>query len=46
VLGYTYNWGNPVPPHIGLSEFVINSGSSGISVFIKSVAWIRAYFEE
>ena len=22
-LGYTYDWGNPVPPHIGLSEYII-----------------------
>jgi hypothetical protein len=21
-LGYTYDWGNPDPPHVGLSEFV------------------------
>jgi hypothetical protein len=45
-FGYTYDWGNPIPPHIGLSEFVINSGSSGIPVFIKSVTWTRAYFAE
>jgi len=43
-LGYTYDWGNPSPPHIGLSEFVINSGSNGVAVFIKSVTWTRAYF--
>jgi hypothetical protein len=45
-LGYTYDWGNPAPPHIGLSEFVINSGSDGIPVFIESVTWTRAYFSE
>lgn len=45
-LGYTYDWGNPAAPHIGLSEFVINSGSSGIPVFIKSVTWTGAYFAE
>lgn len=45
-LGYTYDWGNPVPPHIGLSEFVINSGSNGVPVFIKSMTWTRAYFAE
>lgn len=22
-LGYTYDWGNPVPPHVGLSEYII-----------------------
>jgi hypothetical protein len=43
-LGYTYDWGNPVSPHIGASEFVINSGAAGISVFIKSVMWTGAYF--
>jgi predicted small lipoprotein YifL len=45
-LGYTYDWGNPAPPHIGLSEFVINSGSNGIPVFIKSATWTRVYFAE
>lgn len=45
-LGYTYDWGNPAPPHIGLSEFVINSGSNGIPVFIKSVTWTHTYFAE
>jgi hypothetical protein len=43
-LGYTYDWGNPVAPHIGVSEFVINAGSSGIPVFIKSVKWTADYF--
>jgi hypothetical protein len=43
-LGYTYDWGNPVAPHIGLSEFVINPGSAGIPVFIKSATWTRQYF--
>ena len=43
-LGYTYDWGNPVPPHIGVSEFVINSGTAGISVFIKSCSWTGDYF--
>jgi hypothetical protein len=45
-LGYTYDWGNPNPPHFGLSEFVINSGTSGIPVFIKSVTWTGAYFNQ
>jgi hypothetical protein len=27
-LGYTYDWGNPVKPHIGLSEYVIEGGST------------------
>jgi len=45
-LGYTYDWGSPDHPHIGLSEFVINSGSNGIPVFIKSVSWTRAYFAD
>jgi hypothetical protein len=26
-LGYTYDWANTQPPHVGLSEFVIPSGS-------------------
>lgn len=43
-LGYTYDWGNPVPPHFGVSEFVINAGSSGIGVFIKSCTWTGEYF--
>jgi hypothetical protein len=43
-LGYTYDWGNPVPPHHGVSEFVINSGAAGIGVFIKSCTWTGAYF--
>ena len=43
-LGYTYDWGNPTPPHFGVSEFVINSGASGISVFIKSCTWTGDYF--
>ncbi|OPY70481.1 MAG: hypothetical protein A4E57_00484 [Syntrophorhabdaceae bacterium PtaU1.Bin034] len=43
-LGYTYDWGNPTAPHIGLSEFVINPGSGGVPVFIKSVNWTRDYF--
>jgi hypothetical protein len=43
-LGYTYDWGNPVAPHIGASEFVINAGSSGIPVFIKSAKWTGDYF--
>lgn len=44
-LGYTYDWGNPVAPHFGLSEFVINSGTSGINVFIKSCKWTGEYFD-
>ena len=43
-LGYTYDWGNPTPPHYGASEFVINSGTAGIGVFIKSCTWTGAYF--
>ncbi len=43
-LGYTYDWGNPTPPHFGVSEFVINCGATGISVFIKSCTWTGAYF--
>lgn len=43
-LGYTYDWGNPVHPHYGLSEFVINSGTTGINVFIKSCKWTGDYF--
>jgi hypothetical protein len=43
-LGYTYDWGNPEAPHIGVSEFVINAGSSGIPVFIKSAKWTGEYF--
>jgi hypothetical protein len=36
-LGYAYDWGNPVAPHFSVSEFVLNPGSAGIRVFIKSV---------
>ena len=43
-LGYTYDWGNPQFPHFGVSEFVINPGQSGVSVFVKSMTWTRAYF--
>ena len=43
-LGYTYDWGNPAPPHFGVSEFVVNAGSTGIGVFIKSCTWTGAYF--
>jgi hypothetical protein len=43
-LGYTYDWGNPTAPHVGVSEFVINAGSSGVSVFVKSASWTRTYF--
>lgn len=43
-LGYTYDWGNPTPPHFGVSEFVINSGTAGIGVFIKSCKWTGTYF--
>jgi hypothetical protein len=43
-LGYTYDWGNPIPPHYGVSEFVINSQTAGIGVFIKSCTWTGAYF--
>jgi hypothetical protein len=43
-LGYTYDWGNPTPPHFGLSEFVMSSGAAGISVYIKSCTWTGAYF--
>jgi hypothetical protein len=43
-LGYTYDWGNPTPPHYGVSEFVINSQTAGIGVFIKSCTWTGAYF--
>ena len=43
-LGYTYDWGNPTPPHYGASEFVINSGTAGIGVFIKSCTRTGAYF--
>jgi hypothetical protein len=43
-LGYTYDWGNPTPPHFGVSEFVINSGTAGIGVFIKSCTWTGVYF--
>ncbi|KIE16845.1 hypothetical protein DS62_08565 [Smithella sp. SC_K08D17] len=42
--GYTYDGGNPIPPHFGLSEFVINSGTMGIDVFIKSCKWTGEYF--
>lgn len=45
-LGYTYDWGNPTPPHLGLSEFVIDSGASGVPVFIKTARWTRDYFAE
>jgi len=45
-LGYTYDWGNPVPPHYGVSEFVINSGRTGIDVFIKSCKWTGDYFND
>ncbi len=45
-LGYTYDWGNPHFPHVGLSEFVINSGTNGVPVFIRSVTWTRVYFAE
>jgi len=38
--------GKSVPPRIGISEFVINSGSNGMPVFIKSVTWTGAYFAE
>jgi hypothetical protein len=27
-MGYTYDWGNPRPPHEGLSEFVIRNGAT------------------
>ena len=43
-LGYTYDWGNPIPPHFGVSEFVINSGTTGVDVFIKSCKWTGEYF--
>ncbi len=43
-LGYAYDWGNPVAPHIGPSEFVINPGTAGVPVFIKSATWTRQYF--
>jgi hypothetical protein len=43
-LGYTYDWGNTTPPHFGVSEFVINSGTAGIGVFFKSCTWTGAYF--
>lgn len=43
-LGYTYDWGGTAPSHVGLSEFVINSGPNGIPVFIKSATSIRDYF--
>lgn len=43
-LGYTYDWGNPHPPHVGLSEFVINAGTTGVPVFIRSVSSTRDYF--
>jgi len=43
-LGYTYDWGNPTPPHYGVSEFVINSGTAGVGVFIKSCTWTGTYF--
>jgi hypothetical protein len=43
-LGYTYDWGNPTPPHFGVSEFVVNTGAAGIGVFIKSCSWTGDYF--
>lgn len=43
-LGYTYDWGNPIAPHMGLSEFVVNPGTAGVPVFIKSATWTRQYF--
>lgn len=43
-LGYTYDWGNPDGLHFGVSEFVINAGSNGVPVFIRSATWTRAYF--
>jgi hypothetical protein len=45
-LGYTYDWGNPVAPHFGVSEFVVNAGSSGVPVFIKSVSSTISYFHD
>lgn len=52
-LGYTYDWGNQVAPHVGLSEFVLNGskpkkqdGSPDyIQVFIKSVTPTVSYFQ-
>lgn len=43
-LGYTYDWGNPIPPHFGVSEFVINSGEEGVGVFVESCQWTGDYF--
>jgi hypothetical protein len=34
--------GDSTPPHYGVSEFVINRGTAGTGVFIKS--WAGAYF--
>jgi len=53
-LGYTYDWGNPNPPHFGISEFVINAGELnkvkegkyGIPVVIRSADWTGEYFKK
>lgn len=51
-LGYTYDWGNPVAPHVGVSEFVLNGNKKKqdgskeyIRVFIKSVTPTVDYFQ-
>ena len=44
-LGYTYDWGI-TPPHYGVSEFVINSGTAGIGVFIQVVHVDRGLFQQ
>lgn len=45
-LGFTYDWGNHTPPHFGVSEFVINSGTKGIGVRIESCTWTGDYFSK
>ena len=46
-LGYTYDWGNPEFPHVGLSEFVILGGKDAdgnqIKVRVKSVTPAQEY---
>ena len=43
-LGYTYDWGNPEYPHIGLSEFII-WGSPTVSVLVESCQKPEDYFK-
>lgn len=42
-LGYTYDWGNPQYPHVGLSEFIV-WGGTGVKAWVESSKTPEEFF--